>query len=236
MSHCFLQRGGLVVRTYGSAEATSSVLGARRAGISTTSPCSEHLARLSRKSQEREGSCADQSNIEARWLDWATSQKANPTKPTAAQSISGDEATENDSQKYGEGVCRFHALTHLSEPIRTFFPKSSGFPTPFPTPKGCGRSRTSTNDSEQPIARWKSVWRISSRAQSGRFRRAQKKAEHRSVPCLWRVLLVFRSPTRRGHLDAMRSAIHLVTSCSFQTTVREPNWICLGKVPSLMRS
>ena len=136
----------LVVRLCGSAEATASVLGARRAGGSTASPCSEHLVRLSRKSQEREGSCTDQSNTEAHWLDWATSQKANPPKPTAAQSISGDEDTENDSQEYGEGESRFHALTHLSEPIRTFFPKSSGFPTPFPTPKGCGSRRTPAND------------------------------------------------------------------------------------------
>ena len=94
----------LVGRLYGSAEATALVLGARRAGGSTTSPCSEHLVRLSRKSQERQGSCADHSDIEAHWLDWTTSQKANPPKPTAAQSISEDEATENDSQKYGEGV------------------------------------------------------------------------------------------------------------------------------------
>ena len=96
----------LVVRLCGSAEATAAVLGARRAGGSTASPCSEHLVRLSRKSQEREGSCTDKGNIEAHWLDWATSQKANPLKPTAAQSISGDEATENDSQKYGEGGSR----------------------------------------------------------------------------------------------------------------------------------
>ena len=58
-----------------------------------------HLVRLSRKSQEREGTCTDQSTIEAHWLDWATSQKANPLKPTAAQSIAGDEATESDSQE-----------------------------------------------------------------------------------------------------------------------------------------
>ena len=164
----------LLVRLCGSAEATASVLGARRAGGSTASPCSEHLVRLSRKSQEREGSCADQSDIEAHWLEGATSPKANPPKPTAAQSISGDKAAENDSQKYGEGVSRFHSLTHLSERTRTYFPKSSG----FPTPKGCGRSRTSTNDSEQPISRRKSVWSISRRAQSGRFHRTQKKAEH----------------------------------------------------------
>ena len=98
----------LVVRVCGSAEATAAVLRARRTGSSTTSSCSEHLVRLSRKNQEREGSCADQSNIEAHWLDWARSQKANPLKPTAGQSISGDEATENDSQKYGEGGIRTH--------------------------------------------------------------------------------------------------------------------------------
>ena len=107
-SRCCLQHGRLVVRLCGSAEATAAVLGARRAGGSTASPCSEHLVRLSRKSQEREGSCADQSNIEAHWLDWARSQKANPPKPTAAQSISGNEATENDSQEYGEGGIRTH--------------------------------------------------------------------------------------------------------------------------------
>ena len=88
----------LVVRRCGSAEAAAAVLRARRARGSTASPCSEHLVRLSRKSQEREGSCADQGSIEAHWLDWGTSQKANPPKPTAGQSISGDEATENDSQ------------------------------------------------------------------------------------------------------------------------------------------
>ena len=98
----------LVVRLCGSAEATAAVLRARRAGGSTASPCSEHLVRLSRKSQEREGSCADQSNIEAHWLDWARSQKVNPPKPTAAQSISGDETTENDSLKNGEGGIRTH--------------------------------------------------------------------------------------------------------------------------------
>ena len=35
-----------------------------------------------------------------------TSPKANPPKPTAAKSISEDEATENDSRKYGEGGSR----------------------------------------------------------------------------------------------------------------------------------
>ena len=119
----------LVIRLCGSTEATTSVLGARRAGSSTAPACAEHLVRLSRKSQEREGSCADQSNIEAHWLDWATSQKANPLKPTAAQSISGDEATENDSQEAErEGFepstevascnslagSRFQPLSHLS--------------------------------------------------------------------------------------------------------------------------
>ena len=98
----------LVVRFCGSAEATAAVLGARRTVGSTASPCSEHLFRLSRNSQERESSCADQSNIEAHWLDWWTCQKANPLKPTAAQSISGDEATENDSKRYGEGGIRTH--------------------------------------------------------------------------------------------------------------------------------
>ena len=39
-----------------------------------------------------------------------------------------------------------------------------------------------------------------------------------------------------GHLDAIWSSIHLMTSCSFQTTVREPNWICFEKVPSFMRA
>ena len=39
-----------------------------------------------------------------------------------------------------------------------------------------------------------------------------------------------------GHLDAICSSIHLMTSCSFQTTEREPNWICFGKVPSFMRA
>ena len=119
----------LVVRLCGSTEATTAVLGARRAGGSTASPCSEHLVRLSRKSQEREGSCADQGSIEAHWFDWARSQKANPLKPTAAQSISGDEATENDSQgAEREGFepstevascnslagSRFQPLSHLS--------------------------------------------------------------------------------------------------------------------------
>ena len=168
----------LVVRLCGSAEATAAVLRARRAGGSTASPCSKHLVRMSRKSKEREGSCADQCKIESHRLDWATSQKANPPKPTAAQSISGDEAAENDSQKYGEGVCRFHALTHLSEPTRTYFPKSSGNTPPHTPPQDCGRPRTPANDPEQPISRRKSVWSISSRAQSGRSRRAQKKAEH----------------------------------------------------------
>ena len=88
------------------------------------------------------------------------------------------------SNEYGEGVCRFHVLTHLSETTRTYFPKSSRN-TP---PQYCGSPRTLANDPEL------------------------------------------------GHLDAIWSSIHLVTSCSFQTTEREPNWICLGKVPSLMRS
>ena len=35
-----------------------------------------------------------------------------------------------------------------------------------------------------------------------------------------------------SHLDAMRSSIHWTTSRSFQTMVRGPRWICLGKVPS----
>lgn len=77
-----------------------------------------------------------------------------------------------------KSVYQFHSLTHLSEATRTFFPKSSGFLTPLPTPKGCGSPRKPTNDSEQPISRWESVWSISRRAQSERFRRAQKKAEH----------------------------------------------------------
>ena len=82
----------------------------------------------------------------------------------------------------GEGVSRFHSLTHLSEPIRTFFPKSSRFPTPFPTPKVCGMSRTPTHDSEQPISRGNSVWSISRRAQSGRFRKAQKRQSTGECP------------------------------------------------------
>ena len=106
----------LVVRLCGSAEAATAVLGARRTGGSTASPCPEHLVRLSRKNQKREGSCADQSNTEAHRLDWGTSRKANPLKPTAAQSISGNDATENDSQRYGEGESPIHlfldALTH----------------------------------------------------------------------------------------------------------------------------
>ena len=70
--------------------------------------------------------------------------------------------------KNGEGVCRFHALTHLSEPTRTYFPKSSAN-TPSHTPsRDRGRRRTPTNDSEQPISRRKSVWSISSRTQSSR--------------------------------------------------------------------
>ena len=52
----------------------------------TASSRSEHLVCLSRKSQEREGSYTDQSETEAHWLDRAVFQKANPPKPTAAQS------------------------------------------------------------------------------------------------------------------------------------------------------
>ena len=168
----------LVVRLCGSAEATASVLRARRPGGSTASPCSEHLVRLSRKSQERQGSCADKGNIEAHWLDWTTSQKANRPKPTAAQSISGDEATRNDSQKYGEGESRFQTLTHFSERLRTIFPKSSRNTLLITLRPFRGSPRTLANDPEQPISRRKSVWSISRRAQSERFRRAQKKAEH----------------------------------------------------------
>ena len=60
-----------------------------------------------------------------------------------------------------------------------------------------------------------------------------EKGDTVSVPCpwAWRVLLEFRSPPG-GHLDAMRSSIHLTTSRSFQTMVRGPRWICLAKVPS----
>ena len=61
---------------------------ARRAGGPTYSPCSEHLVRLSRKSQER-GLYADENNIEAHWLDWPTSQKANPPKPPQGNQSQG---------------------------------------------------------------------------------------------------------------------------------------------------
>ena len=98
-------------------------------------------------------------------------------------------STYSAINKNGEGVCRFHALTHLSEPTRTYFPKSSAN-TPS---RDCGHPRTPTNELEQPISRRISVWRISSRAQSGRFRNTQK-AEQWSVPCQQRVLRVFRSP------------------------------------------
>ena len=57
----------------------------------------------------------------------------------------------------GEGVCRFHALTHLSEPTRTYFPKSSANTPPHTPPQDCGRPRTLANDPEQPISRRKSV-------------------------------------------------------------------------------
>ena len=126
----------------------------------------------------------------------------------------------------GEGVCRFHALTHLSEPTRTYFPKSSLNTLLLTLLPFRGRSRTLANDPEQPISRRKSVWSISSRAQSGRFRRAQKKGRALISALPTESSEVFRSPTRRGHLDAIRSPIHLVTSCSFQTTVREANCIC----------
>ena len=105
---------------------------------------------------------------------------------------------------------------------RDFLP----FPTPFPTPKGCGSSQTSTNDSEQPISRGN---------RSGTFRvvrnqksssRHKKRQSTDECPAN-RNSEVFRSPTYRGHLDAMRSSIHIATSCSFQTTLREPNWISL---------
>ena len=123
----------LVVRLCGSAEATAAVLRARRTGSSTTSPCSEHLVRLSRKSQEREGSCADQSSIHAHWLDWAMSSKANPPKPTAGQSISGDEATENDSQ--GAERESFGVLTSGQswEDLRGFCTLQNRIPTTLPT-------------------------------------------------------------------------------------------------------
>ena len=65
------------------------------------------------------------------------------------------------SNEYGEGVCRFHVLTHLSETTRTYFPKSSRNTPPHTPPQDCGRPRTLTNDSEQPISRRKSVWSIS---------------------------------------------------------------------------
>ena len=137
-------------------------------------------------------------------------------------------STYSAINKNGEGVCRFHALTHLSEPTRTYFPQSWAN-TPS---RDCGRRRTPTNDPEQPISRRQSVWSISSRAQSGRFRRAQKKGRALISALPTESSEVFRSPTRRGHLDAMRSSIHWTTSRSFQTMVRGPRWICLGKVPS----
>ena len=58
------------------------------------------------------------------------------------------EITENDSQKYGEGVCRLHALTQLSEPTRTYFSTSSAN-TPSHTPsRDRGHQRTLANDPE----------------------------------------------------------------------------------------
>ena len=93
---------------------------------------SRHLVRLSRKSQEREGSCADQSDIEAHWLDWGTLQKANPPKLTAAQSISGNEATENDSQEYGEGDPAYGSQRDLRERHGTNSQRRKGFPITFP--------------------------------------------------------------------------------------------------------
>ena len=88
----------------------------------------------------------------------------------------------------GEGESRFQTLTHLSEPPRTFFPKSSRNTLLITLRPFCGSPRTPADNPEL------------------------------------------------GHLDAIWSSIHLMTSCSLQTTVREPNWICLGKVPSFMRA
>ena len=86
------------------------------------------------------------------------------------------------SYRNGEGVCRFHALTHLSEPTRTYFPKSSLNTLLLTLLPFRGTPRTPANDTERGISRRNSVWSISSRAQSGRFRKAQKRQSTDECP------------------------------------------------------
>ena len=82
----------------------------------------------------------------------------------------------------GEGVCRFHALMHLSEPTRTYFPKSPANTLLLTLLPFCGSPRTLADDPEQHISRRKSVWSISRRAQSERCRRAQKRQSTDQCP------------------------------------------------------
>ena len=104
--------------------------------------------------------------------------------------------------------------THLSKSTRTYFSKSGNSPI-----TDCPRV---TNDLEQPNSRRKSVWSISSHAQSGRFRMAQKKASTDECPTT--EVLRYLDPPTRGHLHAMPSSIHVVTSVRSRRP-REPSWI-----------
>ena len=88
---------------------------------------------------------------------WGTPQKLIPETDCRTVNFR-DEATENDSQKYGEVSVDFAAY-YTSANQYERFPKSSRFPTPFYTK--WMRQSANAGDSEQPISR---------RNRSGAFR------------------------------------------------------------------
>ena len=94
-----------------------------------------------------------------------TSPKANPPKPTAAQSISGNEATENDYQKYGEGGSRLRPKRDAITQHGKDFPNRAGNTT----------TRRMSLRWSSPIHEGKCPGRFQI---TDDFRQAQKKAGH----------------------------------------------------------
>ena len=92
-------------------------------------------------------------------------------------------------------------------------------------------TKTSTNSCESSICRKKSIWSIWSGGQSESSPMAQKSWSTDEYPAQ-KVLLVFRSPTCRGHVDAIWPSIQEVTANSTQKTVLPATEICFGKVPA----
>ena len=114
--------------------------------------------------------------------------------------------------KNGEGVSRFHSLTHLSEQTRTYFPKSSRNTLLLTLLPFRGNPRTLADDPERPISRRKSVWSISRRAQFWSEHKEPRQAN--------------RSYLQRGHRTVQRySALKIKTI--LEQIIQKINLYCL---------